>query len=49
MPFVVIGVNVGKDPSRSSIGVEANVSDDIVVRYDRPLQTGLDLFWSYEY
>ena len=41
LPINEISVDVGEDLSVSSVGVETNVGDDIILRYDRSLQTGV--------
>ena len=41
LPINEITVDVDEDMTVSSVGVETNVGDDIVLRYDRSLQTGV--------
>jgi autotransporter translocation and assembly factor TamB len=41
LPIDEISIDVGEGLNVSSVGVETSVGDDIIVRYDRSLQTGL--------
>jgi autotransporter translocation and assembly factor TamB len=41
LPIDEISIDVGEGLNVSSIGVETSVGDDIMVRYDRALQTGV--------
>lgn len=41
LPINEISMEVGEDLSVSSVGVETNVGEDIILRYDRALQDGV--------